>query len=204
MMNYESALPLNKVTNPITLPQCSAVAVPRMTLADPALNVLTDFTRTAAFSIGPDEQIDHALLYMKTVGVRLLFVPGDDGNLAGLVTSHDIMGEKPMLYLQSIDCNHLTCSRADVQVKNIMTPVSHWEVLNYSDIENAQISRIVAAFKATGRRHLVVTGNSENCPESIVRGIFSASRVEQATSVRLEIASPARSFAEIEHALAHS
>lgn len=203
-MNYQSVLPLNKVASPIALPQCGASEVPRMTLEDPALNVLTDFTKTAAFSIGLDEPIDHALLYMKTVGVRLLFVLGGDGWLAGLVTSHDIMGEKPMLYLQSIDCNHNTCTRSDVLVKNIMTPVSHWEVIDYADIENAQISRIIAAFKATGRRHLVVTGNSENCPESIVRGIFSASRVEQAISLQLEIVTTARSFAEIEHVLAHS
>ena len=123
-MNYPSTLSLHRVASPIALPQCGASEVPRMTLADPALNVLTDFTKTAVFSIGPDEPIDHALLYMKTVGVRLLFVLGDDGWLAGLVTSHDIMGEKPMLYLQSMDCNHTTCTRSDVLVKNIMTPIS--------------------------------------------------------------------------------
>jgi hypothetical protein len=203
-MHYQSALPLNRVASPIVLPQCDASIVPRMTLEDPALNLLTDFTKTAAFSIGLDGPIDHALLYMKTVGVRLLFVLDDDGGLAGLVTSHDILGEKPMLYLQSIDCNHMTCTRSDVLVKNIMTPVSHWEVIDYGDVENAQISQIVAAFKVTGKRHLVVTGSSENCPEIIVRGIFSASRVEQATSLPLEIVSTARSFAEIEHVLAHS
>lgn len=203
-MNYPSVLALSRVASPIALPQCGTSAAPRMTLADPALNVLTDFTKTAAFSIGLDEPIDHALLYMKTVGVRLLFVLSDDGWLAGLVTSHDIMGEKPMLYLQSIDCDHATCSRSDVLVKNVMAPISEWEVIDYADIENAQISQIVAAFKAAGRRHLVVKGNSENCPESIVRGIFSASRIEQATSLQLEIVSTARSFAEIEHAVAHS
>lgn len=96
-MNNQSVLPLNGVASPITLPQCNAPAVPRMTLADHALNVMTDFTKTAAFSIGLDEPIDHALLYMKTAGVRLLFVLGNDGGLAGLVTSLDIMGEKPML-----------------------------------------------------------------------------------------------------------
>ena len=203
-MNNQSVLPLNRVASPITLPQCNAPAVPRMTLADHALNVMTDFTKTAAFSIGLDEPIDHALLYMKTAGIRLLFVLGNDGGLAGLITSLDIMGEKPMLYLQSIDCNHITCSRSDMLVKNVMTPVGSWEVIDYADIENAQISQIVAAFKAAGRRHLVVIGRSENCPESIVRGIFSASRIEQATSLQLEIVSTARSFAEIEHVLAHS
>jgi len=203
-MNNLSELPLHGAPSKISLPQCSIAEVPTMKLTDSALNVMTDLTKTPAFSIGLDEQVDHALLYMKTVGVRLLFVLDNDGGLAGLVTSNDIMGEKPMLYLQSVDCNHMTCTRSDVLVKNVMTPTSHWEVINYSEIQNANIAQIVAAFKATGKRHLVVKGSSENCPESIVRGIFSASRVEHATSLQLEIVNTARSFAEIETALAHS
>lgn len=203
-MNTQATLPLKSVTNPITLSQCSAPAVPLMTLADPALNVMTDFTSTPAFSIGHNEQIDHALLYMKAVGIRLLFVLDNDGSLIGLVTSSDIQGEKPMLYLQSIDCNHMTCARSDVLVKNVMTPVSHWEVIDYADVEKAQISQIIAAFTATGMKHLVVIGSSEKCPESIVRGIFSASRVEQATSMQLDIVKTAKNFAEIKHAITHS
>lgn len=203
-MNTQATLPLKSVTNPITLPQCSAPVVQRMTPADPALNVMTDFTSTPVFSIGHNEQIDHALLYMKAVGVRLLFVLDNDGSLIGLVTSSDIQGEKPMLYLQSIDCNRMTCARSDVLVENVMTSVSHWEVIDYTDVKKAQISQIIAAFKATGMRHLVVIGNSEKCPESIVRGIFSASRVEQATSMQLDIVNTANNFAEIKHAITHS
>jgi hypothetical protein len=85
-----------------------------------------------------------------------------------------------------------------------MTPVSHWEVIDYADVEKAQISQIIAAFTATGMKHLVVIGSSEKCPESIVRGIFSASRVEQATSMQLDIVKTAKNFAEIKHAITHS
>lgn len=203
-MNNRSELTLHSASSKISLPHCSIAEVPTMKLTDSALNVMTDLTKTPAFSIGLDKQVDHALLYMKTVGVKLLFVLDQDGGLAGLVTAYNIMGEKPMLYLQSMDCNHTTCTRSDVRVKNVMIPTSHWEVINYSDIQNANIAQIVAAFKAAGRRHLVVKGNSEDCPKSIVHGIFSASRVEQVTSLQLEIVSTARSFAEIETALAHS
>lgn len=203
-MNTKTELLLNRVASPISLPQCKGPAVPRMTLADPALNVMTDFTKTAAFSIGQDGQIDHALLYMKAVGVRLLFVLDSNCRPVGLITSFDIQGEKPMLYLQSIDCTHKTCTRSDVLVRNVMIPVSHWEVIDYKDAEKVRVSDIVAAFRATGMRHLVVTEDAENAPESVIRGIFSASRVEQATSLQLEIVSTAKSFAEIEHAMAHS
>jgi CBS-domain-containing membrane protein len=203
-MNTRATLSLNSVTNPISLPQCGTPVIPRKTLADPAMDVMTDFTNTPAFSIGHNEPIDHALLYMKTVGVRLLFALDDNGNLTGLITSSDIQGEKPMLYLQSIDCNHMTCTRSDILVRNIMTPVSHWEVINYTDAKKAQISQIISAFRSTGLKHLVVIGKSESCPESIVRGLFSASRIEQATSLQLDIVSTPRNFAEIEHAITHS
>ena len=203
-MSTQTELLLNNVASPVSLPQCRGSAVPRMTLADPALNVMTDFTKTAAFSIGHDEQIDHALLYMKAIGVRLLFVLDSDCGLVGLITSFDIQGEKPMLYLQSIDCTHKTCTRSDVLVKNVMAPVNHWEVIDYTDAEKVRISHIVAAFKATGMRHLVVTEDAGKSSGSVIRGIFSASRVEQATSLRLEIVSTAKSFAEIEHVMAHS
>lgn len=204
MMSTQTDYLLKNVASPVKLPHCNAPPAPQMTLEDAALNVMTDFTKTTAFSINQDETIDYALMYMKAVGVRLLFVLDDDCRLVGLITSYDIQEEKPMLYLQSINCNHKTCARTDVIVKNLMTPVNHWKVIGYKDAEKVRISDIVAAFRATGMRHLVVTEDAENAPESVIRGIFSSSRVEQATSLQLEIVSTAKSFAEIEHAMAHS
>lgn len=204
MSPHQTVLTLIRATGPVALPHSGVSPVPLMKLADPALGVMTDLTITAIFSIGCDVQIDQALLYMKAVGVRFLFVLDSNGKLVGLVTSIDILGEKPMRYLQSVDCTHLTCMRSDVFVKNVMTPVNIWEMIDYADVKKAQISQVVASFKATGRRHLVVTEGTWGASGNIVRGIFSASRVEQATGLQLEIVSTAKSFAEIEHALTRS
>lgn len=187
-----NVLPLRRVDGPLVLANSGMPAVPRVSPNDPAVAVFTDFTRTAVFSIGEDVGIDQSLLYMKAVGVRFLFVKDTENALVGLVTSTDIQGEKPLRYLQAVHC-----TRADVLVKHIMTPVSHWEVIDYSEVEKARIFQVVDSFKAVGRRHLVVTENS------LVRGIFSATRVEQALGLQLDIARTARSFAEIENAVMH-
>lgn len=198
-MTSTTGLPLRHVDGPLELARMPAV--PRKLPADPAVSVMTDFTDTAVFVIGHDVEIDQALLYMKTVGVRFLFVKDGGGSLVGLVTSTDIQGEKPVRYLQSVDCTLKSCSRADVLVKHIMVPVENWDVIDYSDVEKARISHVVDSFKATGRRHLVVTEHTGRV--AMVRGIFSATRVEHALGMQLDIVRAAKSFAEIESALMH-
>ncbi len=185
-----SNMPLRRVNGPISLVEAGMPPVPGVSPNDPAVSVMTDFTKTAVFSIGEDVGIDPSLLYMKAVGVRFLFVKDAENRLVGLVTTTDIQGEKPLRHLRSGNF-----TRADVLVKHIMTPVSQWEVTDYSDVEKAKVSQVVDSFKAAGRRHLVVA------ERDLVRGIFSATRVEQALGVKLDIVRTARSFAEIERAL---
>ena len=187
-----SNLPLRKAGGPIVLSESGMPAVPSVSPNDPAAAVLTDFTKTAVFSIEEEVGIDQCLLYMKAVGVRFLFVKDAEGILVGLVTTTDIQGEKPLRHLGS---GHY--SRADILVKHIMTPVSQWEVTDYADVEKARVSQVVDSFKSAGRRHLVVV------EEGRVRGIFSATRVEQALGIKLDIVRTAKSFAEIESALMH-
>ena len=75
-------------------------------------------------------------------------------------------------------------------------------VLDYPLVQKAQISQIVATFKSAGMRHLVVT---ETGPSgTAVRGVISATRVEQALGKPLNIVRRANTFAEIEHAVIHT
>jgi CBS-domain-containing membrane protein len=71
-------------------------------LTDPATFVMTDFRERAFFKVAPDEQIDEALKKMKHAGLRAAFVMDKQSDkLLGLITSYDIMGEKPLCYLQN-------------------------------------------------------------------------------------------------------
>ena len=185
-----TVLPLKRAEGNLRLPDAASSSVPKASPDDPAVSVMTDFRNTGVFSIRQDVTVDEALLYMKTAGVRFLFVKDDEDRLSGLVTSTDIQGEKPLRHIRESGA-----SRHDVQIRHIMVPVDQWEVSAYADVEKARISHVVDSFKAAGRRHLVVT------EKNVVRGIFSATRVEQALGIRLEIVRTAKSFAEIESAL---
>lgn len=198
-MDAPAALPLrfNTVTGTVSLPTHAKPAISRARETDPALSVMTDFATSAMFSINHETQIDQALEYMKAVGVRLLFVLNEEGALVGLITSTDIQGERPARYMRSVDAN---ATRSDVLVKHIMSPLGDWIVLDYYDVQRADISRIIATFKAAGMRHLVVTDAGPG--GMAVRGVISATRVEQALGIALNIVRRAKTFAEIESAVA--
>ncbi|MDP1619476.1 MAG: CBS domain-containing protein, partial [bacterium] len=62
---------------------------------NPALDVMTDFKVVTAYTIFPLESIDEAQQKMVHRGVRMLLVVDAKNTLLGLVTSTDLMGEKP-------------------------------------------------------------------------------------------------------------
>ena len=168
----------------------------------PALDLMTDFRRTPAISVHAATQIDDALNQMIYSGVRLLFVVDAAFRVIGTVTSHDIHSEKPMLYLQSRDCRIGICTRDDVQVQDILTPVHAWRALNYRDLADATLGNIVQTFRNLGVRHLIVLDGVSVQGIQSVRGLFSASVVERALGIRIDSTETAESFADIERELA--
>jgi hypothetical protein len=167
----------------------------------PALELLTDFRIQPAITIGSDARIDDALDHMIVSGVRLLFVIDRNSGLSGSVTSYDIQGEKPMLYLQSRDCRINTCSRADIVAGDIMTPVSAWQVLHYGHLINATLGDIVRTLRRLGERHLIVTEPRGNDGMQSLRGLYSASALETALSIHIEQDHAVNGFSEVERAL---
>ena len=167
----------------------------------PALELMTDFQEVYPFSVAASTQIDAALDHMITSGIRLLFVIDADFTLLGSITSFDIQGEKPMLYLQSKDCRIGICSRADIEVQDIMTPVSKWRTLRYENLEDATLGDIAHTFQALEQRHLIVAETPPGQGCAIVRGLFSASDLERAPGIKIDSLETAKSFSEIERAL---
>jgi CBS-domain-containing membrane protein len=171
-----------------------------LSLDTPALEIMTDFSRTPAISILAAIQIDKALKQMIYSSVRLFFVVDRDFNILGSVTSYDIQSEKPMLYLQSRDCSIDSCSREDITVQDIMTPVQQWRVINYSVLPYSTLGDIAETFKELGQRHLVVV-ETPRLGSQVIRGLYSASVLEKVLDMHIETTEPAKSFAEIKHAL---
>ena len=164
----------------------------RVTLDDPAFAVMTDLREVSAATTRPEETIDTAHAIMIRRGVRLLFVLDADGTVAGVITATDLLGEKPVRFMQTRGISH-----AEVLVEDIMTPASMLEALSILDAAQMRVGHIVATLKAVGRKHLMVSEEGGRR----VRGLFSASQIARQLGIEVQTFEVATSFAEIEAAL---
>lgn len=168
-----------------------------VSLDDAAVTVMTDFNEITPYSIEPTATIDDANDKMIACGVRLLFVCNTDGALLGLVTATDVLGEKPVRYL-----NEHGGRRDEILAQDIMTPHESLQVLYWHEVLSASVGDIVETMKAFGRQHILVVEPVEVAPGETIRGIFSTSQISRQLGMHIELAERANSFAEIEQAIA--
>lgn len=164
----------------------------KVTLDDPAPQVLTDFQRVTAVIILSGDSVDEAHARMIQRGVRLLLVVDQDRKVLGVITANDILGEKPM---QMIAQRSLT--RQDLLVRDVMTPQEQLDVLNLADVRAAKVGHIVAALVVAGRQHAVVVEIDDKRRQK-VRGVFSATQIARQLGVAIQTSHVARTFSEIE------
>jgi CBS-domain-containing membrane protein len=166
----------------------------RVKLDTRATEVMTDLDVVPAATIGPERPIDEANAAMVQRGVRLLFVINSEGQILGLLTATDLLGEKPLRFV-----TERGVKRSEVRVTDIMTPASQIEALSMQEVTHSQVGHIVASLKESGRQHALVAEPGGRR----VRGIFSATQIARQLGVQLQTAEVARTFAEIEAALLH-
>lgn len=178
------------------LPAGSRVAEPqppeRVTLDDPAFAVMTDLRAIAAITTRPDETMHDAHAIMLRRRVRLLFVLEPGGALAGVITATDLLGEKPMRFMQGHGV-----ARGEIAVRDLMTPAHMLEAIALQDVSQMLVGHVVATLKAVRRQHLMVAEDDGRR----VRGLFSASQIARQLGMELTTFEVARTFADIEAAL---
>jgi CBS domain-containing protein len=179
-----------------SLPYGARVAAPegpdRVTLDDPAFAVMTDLRNVPAASTSPSEAIGKAHAQMIQRGVRLLFVLDASGTLEGVITATDLLGEKPIRFMQERGVAH-----GEITVADIMTPASMLEAIPIQDVAQMRVGHIVATHKAVRRQHLMVAEEGGKR----VRGLFSAAQVARQLGVELQTMEVAQTFADVEAAL---
>lgn len=170
---------------------------PPVALNDPAVLVMTDLTRVPAVLIDPDVEIEAAMRIMVRRNVRSLFVVSVDNEIVGLITATDLLGEKPLQHIQQYGGR-----RSDIRVRELMTPHSRLEVLPMAEVAHARVGHVLATLMHAGRQHAMAV---EDRPDGrqLVRGVFSASQLERQLGQPVSTGLVARTFAEIEAALAH-
>ncbi|NCN89186.1 MAG: CBS domain-containing protein [Gallionella sp.] len=169
----------------------------RVKLSGPATDVMTDLSKVSVVSVRAATSMNKANAKMIKYGVRLLLVLDEEEQVAGIITASDILGEKPMRFLQQMGGTH-----ADILVSDIMTPQSELEVLDIEEVKKAKVGSIVATLKKSHRQHaLVATSLEDGC--QLVCGIFSATQIGRQLGAQAQSFEIARTFAEIEAAIAH-
>ena len=170
-------------------------APPIVTLESPATEVMTDLRNIPAAVIKPHLSMETANSYMMQRGVRLLFVQNPDGSLTGLITSTDILGGKPLRFIQDRNLKH-----SDILVSDVMTPLERLDAISIDEVAHANVGHVIASLRGSGRQHtLVTTRNAQGLTN--VCGIFSRSQIEKQIGEPIEYNGAAKSFAEIEATL---
>jgi CBS domain-containing protein len=136
-MTY-TPLPTTHLDKTAGLLRPACVLPERVGLDNPALDVMTDFRRLTAFIATPGDTVKQAEERMIRRKVRLLFVMDSQDRVAGLITSTDIHGEKPMQIVQSRGIR-----RDEVLVADIMTPVDQLEAVDFDDLSHARVGHVL-------------------------------------------------------------
>ncbi len=195
-MNY-TRLPSRNLDKSAGRRRPACVLPERVTLDNPALDVMTDFRRMTAFIATPGDSITQAEERMHRRKVKLLFVMDSDDRMAGLVTSTDIYGEKPLQLVQS-----RRIRRDEILVGDIMTPVDRLEAVDFDDLAHARVGHVLETLKARGRQHAIVIEQVGN--RQMVRGLLSLTQLCKQLGVQIETTEIAHTFTEIEQHLAHA
>jgi len=168
----------------------------RVRIDSPALSVMTDLRNIPAATIDLEAPVDAANRFMIRRGVRLLLVSDDARRVLGLITSNDILGEKPVQFALERGIK-----RQDIRVRDIMTPCERLEVLDYADLIHSEVGHIVATLQRAGRQHALVVDMGADGKTQTVRGIYSASQIARQLGVAIHTTEVAQTFAEIGAAL---
>jgi CBS-domain-containing membrane protein len=169
----------------------------RVKLSDSATSVMTDLSKVSVVSVRAKTSMDRANAKMIRYGVRTLLVLDDNDQVAGLLTASDVLGEKPMRYLQNMGGTH-----ADIMVRDIMTTLRDLEVLKIEDVQNAHVGHIVASLKKSHRQHVLVVSEGADGKQAVC-GLFSITQIARQLGAQVHNFELAHTFAEIEAVIAH-
>jgi CBS-domain-containing membrane protein len=176
----------------------SAIARPTQVLAqnlslnDPAINVMTDLCSVSVVVVRAMTGMEKANAKMIRYGVRTLLVLDDADKVAGILTATDVLGEKPVRFLQQVGGTH-----ADILVRDVMTVQRDLTVLKLDEVKAARVGDILTTLKTAGRQHTIVVEDNPDGSQT-VRGLFSATQIARQLGVQIKTAEATKIFAEIE------
>lgn len=180
MLRNYTALTSSLMQSAVSYAQPSQPLPEKVTVDDPALQVLTDFKRVTAIIVLAGDTVDEAHSRMIKRGVRLLLVVDQERKVIGLITANDILGEKPMQVIAQRGIR-----REELLVRDVMTPQERLQVLGLEALRTAKVGHVVATLKAAGRQHALVV-ETDGSGRQTVRGMFSTTQIARQLGVTIQ------------------
>ncbi len=191
--NY-TPIPQSILARPTSITPPSTHYTMAITEESPAFKVMSDLKLTTPATTRENSTLKNANQQMINRGVRMLFVVNEAQQLQGIITSNDLLGEKPIQYMRSF-----RCGAHEITVKALMTPLGEIEVLDYSDIAQAKVGDIISTLKESGRHHALI-GSYQNDGSLVICGTFSLSHISQLINTQTAIVgSPKTAIIEKNH-----
>jgi CBS-domain-containing membrane protein len=188
-------LPARQLTDTVRI--AHPIPPKHVTMESPALEIMTDLRHSHAAGIDPHATMESANAYMMQRQVRLLFILNDDHFLQGVMTASDILGEKPLRFIQE----HRV-KRSEILVSDIMTPLDCLEAIPIEEVQHAKVGHVIASLCDAGRQHtLVMEGDVGGA--TMICGIFSLTQIEKQLGTAVPLSEVAKTFAAIEAILIH-
>jgi len=102
---------------------------------------------------------------------------GGVGHAQGIITTEELHSERPVVRALADGQRH-----ADLRVRDLMTRIADWPMVDLRDVVYARVGDIVATLQATGKRYLLVGERLEEDGPVRLRGLFSANRIGASSS----------------------
>lgn len=165
----------------------------RVSMNSAAFDVMTDFNFVKPVTVNRFVPIDEALEKMRLARVRMLVVTNDSGEILGIITANDIMGERPIEMIQERQV-----PRSEIRVEDVMTGQSSLDAFDMVSVRNAQVGHILETMNRLGRQHMLVVEVDKAIDFQRVCGMFSTTQIrKQLHQDGFAEAAPAASLADV-------
>ncbi len=195
-LNPEAPIATFRLEDGTSIAQALPQSYSAVTHGSPAIEVMTDLTKVRAATTAPGTSLRQAEQLMIYQGVRMLFVVTDMPSIAGLITSNDVSGDKPMRLVSERNAHF-----EDLTVGDVMTPLTLLDAIDLDLLQAATVGNLIATLKRFGRNHLLVVEKAGDTGQRRIRGVISRAQIERQLGAPIDITHIASSFSEIERAL---
>ena len=155
-IKYEP-IPCEALAKPINLQDYQKPEIALET--DPAITVMTNFSSVADNTITIDSNLDQASTAIVRSAQHILLVTDENNALAGIISSHILLGSKPATIMEA---NGI--AREQVSVKMLMRAIDDLPIFTIEEVQMAKVGNVIRTLSNAKRNYaLVIDSNGHAC-----------------------------------------